>query len=138
MNSQPSSVSQRSIVFVGGGAPATTIRTRPRPGIGPSQVTAASRAAFNTAGAAQSTVTPCASMRRRISAPSILRRMMWRTPIPVVAYTMPQPLQWNCGRVCRYTSRSLMPSCQPKIAALVHTLRWVICTPLGRAVVPLV
>ena len=35
MNSQPSSDSMRSIVRVGGGAPATTIRTRPLPGIGP-------------------------------------------------------------------------------------------------------
>ena len=35
MNSQPSSVSTRSIVRVGGGAPATTMRTWPRPGISP-------------------------------------------------------------------------------------------------------
>ena len=33
MNSQPSSVSTRSMVRVGGGAPATTMRVRPRPGI---------------------------------------------------------------------------------------------------------
>ena len=32
MNSHPSSVSTRSIVFDGGGAPATTMRTVPRPG----------------------------------------------------------------------------------------------------------
>ena len=32
MNSQPSSVSTRSMVRVGGGAPATTIRVRPAPG----------------------------------------------------------------------------------------------------------
>ena len=38
MNSQPSSVSIRSIVRVGGGAPATTMRTVPVPGIGPSHV----------------------------------------------------------------------------------------------------
>ena len=37
MNSQPSSSSTRTIVRVGGGAPATTMRTRPRPGISPSQ-----------------------------------------------------------------------------------------------------
>ena len=36
MNSQPSSVSTRSIVRVGGGAPATTMRVRPVPGISPS------------------------------------------------------------------------------------------------------
>ena len=37
MNSQPSSASTRATVFVGGGAPATMIRTRSRPGISPSQ-----------------------------------------------------------------------------------------------------
>ena len=51
---------------------------------------------------------------------------------------MPQPLQWNIGRVCRYTSRSVTVVCHPKIDALSQALRWVICTPLGRAVVPLV
>ena len=51
MNSQPSSVSTRSMVRVGGGAPATTMRVRPAPGTGPSQVAAASRMAATTAGA---------------------------------------------------------------------------------------
>ena len=37
MNSQPSSSSTRATVLVGGGAPATMIRTRSRPGISPSQ-----------------------------------------------------------------------------------------------------
>ncbi len=58
--------------------------------------------------------------------------------MPVTAYGMPQPLQWNIGSVCRYTSRSLTPVCQPKSPALSHRLRCVSCTPLGRAVVPLV
>ena len=81
-------------------------------------------------------VTPWRSTRRRISAPSTLRCTTWGTPIPAVANGMPQPLQWNMGRVCRYTSRSLMPDCQPNTVALSHKLRWVCCTPLGRAVVP--
>jgi hypothetical protein len=85
MNSQPSSVSMRSIVFVGGGAPAQTMRTRSRPGIGPSQVAAASRTMLATAGAPHSTVTPCSSMRRRISAPSIFRMITWVAPMPVAA-----------------------------------------------------
>ncbi len=38
MNSQPSSSSTRSMVRVGGGAPATMMRTRSRPGISPSHV----------------------------------------------------------------------------------------------------
>ena len=37
MNSHPSSASTRATVLVGGGAPATMIRVRPRPGISPSQ-----------------------------------------------------------------------------------------------------
>ncbi|CAB4595427.1 unannotated protein [freshwater metagenome] len=48
----------RSMVRVGGGAPATTMRTRSRPGIGPSHVAAASRIAFTTAGAPHNMVTP--------------------------------------------------------------------------------
>ena len=73
MNSQPSSASTRATVLVGGGAPATMIRTLSRPGISPSQVSAASSTEATTAGAAHITVTPYFSTRRRISAPSILR-----------------------------------------------------------------
>ena len=42
----------RSIVRVGGGAPATTMRTRSRPGIGPSHVAAASSTALEHRGRA--------------------------------------------------------------------------------------
>ena len=58
--------------------------------------------------------------------------------MPVTANGMPQPLAWNIGSVWRYTSRSLTPMCQPNWVALSQQLRWVSCTPLGRAVVPLV
>ncbi len=101
MNSQPSSASTRATVLVGGGAPATMIRVRPRPGISPSQSGAASSTAATTAGAAHITVTPYRSMRRRISAPSTLRRATWVTPQPVIANGMPQPLAWNIGSVWR-------------------------------------
>ncbi|CAB5016295.1 unannotated protein [freshwater metagenome] len=83
MNSQPSSVSIRSIVRVGGGAPATTTLTRSRPGISPSQVAAASSTMASTAGAPHINVTPWSRTRRRISAPSTLRSTMWRPPMPV-------------------------------------------------------
>ena len=128
----------RSMVFVGGGAPAQQMRVVPRPGISPSHFGAASRIALATAGAAHITVTPCCCTRRRISVPSILRMMTCLAPMPVAAYSTPQPLQWNCGSVCRYTSRSVRPSCQPNVVALSQMLRCVSCTPLGRAVVPLV
>ena len=59
-------------------------------------------------------------------------------PWPVSAYGMPQPLQWNIGSVCRYASRSDTDVCQPNVVELTHRLRCVSCTPLGRAVVPLV
>ncbi len=52
MNSQPSSSRTLSIVRVGGGAPATMMRTWSRPGIGPLQSLAASRIELTTAGAA--------------------------------------------------------------------------------------
>ena len=94
--------------------------------------------AATTAGAAHSRVTPWASMRRRISSPSILRTTTCGHPIPVTAYGIPHPLQWNIGSVCMNTSRSVTAVCQPKVAALSQQLRWVSCTPLGRAVVPLV
>ena len=48
----------RSIVRLGGGAPATTMRVVPDPGSGPSQSGAASSTALTTAGAAHSSVTP--------------------------------------------------------------------------------
>ena len=101
MNSQPSSDSTRATVFVGGGAPATMIRTLSRPGISPSQLSAASSTDATTAGAAHITVTPCFSTRRRISAPSILRITTCSTPMPVIAKGIPQPLAWNIGSVCR-------------------------------------
>lgn len=138
MNSQPSSDSTRATVFVGGGAPATMMRTRSRPGISPSQEPAAASTALTTAGAAHITVTPCSATRRRISAPSTLRRTTWGTPRPAIAKGIPHPFAWNIGRVCRYTSRSVTPACRAKVVALIQMLRWVIWTPLGRAVVPLV
>ncbi len=91
----------RWIVRLGGGAPAQTTRVVPRPGISPSQVCAASSTAATTAGAAQRIVTPYAWMRRRISAPSILRITTCGTPSPVIANGIPHPLAWNIGSVCR-------------------------------------
>jgi hypothetical protein len=49
---------------------------------------------------------------------------------------IPHPLTWNSGRVCRYTSRSLTPACQPSVAAFSHNERCVSSTPFGLAVVP--
>ncbi len=92
--------------------------------------------AATTAGAPHMSVTPCRSIRDRISSPSTLRSTMWVPPIPVTAYGIPHPLQWNIGNVCNSTSRSLTPVCHPNVAALSQQLRCVSCTPFGRAVVP--
>ena len=88
MNSHPSSDSTRSIVFDGGGAPATTMRTVPRPGtVRPSaaRASAAPRMAATTAGAPHSSVTPCRSIRDRMSSPSTLRSTTCMPPMPVTA-----------------------------------------------------
>ena len=79
---------------------------------------------------------PSRSTRSRMSSPSILRITTWRAPIPPTANGRPHPLQWNVGSVWRYTSRSVTPMCQPNVTAFSQRLRCVICTPLGRAVVP--
>ena len=68
--------------------------------------------------------------------PSILRIMTWGTPNAVVEKPMPQPLQWNSGSVCRYTSRSVTPMCMANVVAFTHSERWVCTTPFGLEVVP--
>lgn len=89
------------MVWLGGGAPATITRVLPSPGIGPSQLPAASRTAFTTAGAAHRRVTPWRSTRLRISVPSIFRSVTWVQPMAVVAHGIPHPLAWNIGSVWR-------------------------------------
>ena len=81
------------------------------------RASAAPTMAATTAGAPQRSVTPCRSIRERISSPSTLRTTTWVPPIPVTAYGMPQPLQWNIGSVWSSTSRSLTPVCHPNVAA---------------------
>ncbi len=112
------------------------MRTRPRPGISPSQSRAASSTVFHTAGAPPISVTPCSATRRRISGPSTLRSTTWVAPTPAARYGIPQPLQWNSGMVCMTTSRSQARRCRPKVTAFIQRLRWVSWTPFGRAVVP--
>ena len=70
MNSQPSSASTRSIIFDGGGAPATTIAHAPAPGTASPRArraAAASSTAATTAGAPARNVTPS-----RVDAPEDL------------------------------------------------------------------
>src|SRR6266508_3473706 len=69
MNSQPSSVSRRSIVAVGGGASPTIVRTSRR-GLGSFRSDAAVTMVLTTAGAPPTKVRSWRSTRRRISGPS--------------------------------------------------------------------
>ena len=71
---------------------------------------------FSTAGAPHISVTPCVlDPAEDLRAVDLAQDHVGRRPCPVTAYSMPHPLQWNWGSVCRYTSRSLTPMCQPKI-----------------------
>ena len=72
--------------FLGLGKRAHELTWATRAGTGEAtRAAAASRIAATTAGAQHSSVTPSRSIRRRISGPSILRWMIWRTPIAVAA-----------------------------------------------------
>jgi hypothetical protein len=82
MNSHASSVSTRSIVRVGGGAPATMMRVRPAPGISPFHSCAASRTELTTAGAPHSSVTPWSSHAAQDLGPSTFRNTMCGRPCP--------------------------------------------------------
>ena len=78
----------RATTFEGGGAPATTMRTLPRPGTArpaARRFSAAPRIAATTAGAPHRRLTPSDSIRFRISSPSTRRRTMWRPAMPVTA-----------------------------------------------------
>ena len=102
MNSQPSSVSTRSIVRVGGGAPATTMRVRPRAGDRP----VPRRGRVEDRGddrrrAAQQRDAVRVDAAQDLGAVDLAQHDLRARPSPVSAYGMPQPLQWNIGSVCR-------------------------------------
>ena len=76
------------------------MRTLSRPGISPSQSAAASRTAFQTAGAPASIVTPCwLDLAQDLRAVDLAEHDLPR-PQPAIVYGRPQLLQWNIGSVC--------------------------------------
>ena len=136
MNSQPSSSSTRTTVFVGGGAPAMMIRTRSRPGISPSQVCGGLEDGRGDGGRrthdgdavlldpaqdlgavdlAQHDLRHAQAGHRERHAPAVGVEHRQRVQVDVAV--------GDAG-------------VHPKVTALVQMLRWVSCTPLGRAVVP--
>ena len=63
---------------------------------------------------------------------------MWVAPAAVTIQVNVQPLQWNIGRVHRYRSAGVMCQWTRVPTQFAQALRWVIITPLGLDVVPLV
>ena len=136
MITQPSSPSTRSIVAAAGGAPAVSTRI-PR---GAPRLASAGAFAIpmSTVGAAHSVVIRSAAMRSKTARGSTLRRQTWTPPAAVTVQTKVQPLAWNMGRVHRYRSAQVILKCSRVPTTFRWALRWVIITPLGREVVPLV
>ena len=56
-------------------------------------------------------VTPSPAISSKIFAPSIARSTTCVPPMPVSAYTPPQPLQWNIGSVHSSTSSCATRRC---------------------------
>ena len=93
---------------------------------------------MSTVGAAQSMVAPSSRMRSNACTGSTLRRHTWAPPTAVTIHTNVQPFAWNIGSVHRYRSAHVIGRCTKVPTAFMYALRWVIITPLGREVVPLV
>ena len=53
-----------------------------------------------------------------------------------MAKGIPHPLQWNMRERVEVDVAVGHAGVQPKVTALIQMLRWVSCTPFGRAVVP--
>ena len=136
MNSQPSSVSIRSMVVVGGGAPATTMRTCPGPGISPSQ--SWRRVEHRSTHGGSTThqrdavlVDPTQDLGSVDLAQHDVLHAHADDGVehpPAVAVEHRQRVEVHVPVVT--------PTCQPNVTALVQRARCVCSTPLGRAVVP--
>ena len=93
---------------------------------------------MSTVGAAHIMVTPSSRISPKACTGSTLRRHTWVPPTAVTIHTNVHPLAWNIGSVHRYRSAHVMGRCTRVPTAFMYALRWVIITPLGREVVPLV
>ena len=67
-----------------------------------------------------------------------MRRQTWVAAAAVTVQVKVQPFAWNIGSVHRYRSPTGIGRCSRVPIEFIVALRWVIITPLGRAVVPLV
>ena len=90
----------------------------------------------STVGAPHRWVTPQRSINRYASAGSNRRRHTWVAPTAVTAQGKHHPLQWNMGRVHRYTLAVESPVSMISPIAFRAAPRWEYTTPLGLPVVP--
>ncbi len=71
-------------------------------------------------------------------AASTLRMHTCAAPAAVTVQVNVHPFAWNMGSVHRYRSPGAMDQCVSVPIEFTQALRWVIITPFGREVVPLV
>jgi len=90
----------------------------------------------STVGAPHMWVTPCSTMSSKICFGSTARRQTCVPPIAVTDHGKHQPLQWNMGRVHRYTGCAGMGQAMMLPTASRKVPRWWYTTPFGRPVVP--
>ena len=139
MNSQPSSVSTRSIVRVGGGAPATTMRVRPWPGISPLPLLrGVEHRVDHGRRAAQQRDAVLVDAAQDLGAVDLAQHDVPAAHAGDRVRHAPAVAVEHRQRVEVDVAVAHADACQPNVVALTQMLRCVICTPFGRAVVPLV
>ena len=136
MNSQPSSSSTRAMVRDGGGAPATTI----------AHPVAAGDLAVPVGGGVEHGVPDrrrAAHQRHAVLLDPAedlgavdLAQHHLRRPEPGHRVRHPPAVAVEHRQRVQVDVAVADLLCMPKVTALTQMLRWVICTPLGRAVVP--
>ncbi len=139
MNSQPSSVSTRSIVRVGGGAPATTMRVRAASGdLAVPLLRGVEDRRHDGGRAAHERDAVVAHAPQDLGAVDLAQHDV---PAPHARDRVrhaPAVAMEHRAACAASTSRSVTVVCQPNTVAFSQMLRCVSCTPFGRAVVPLV
>src|ERR1700729_1685418 len=124
------------MVAAAGGAPAVTTWTPG--GTAPRTSAGAFASEISTVGAAHRLPTCSWRMSWNTAPGSTLRRQTCVAAAAVTARVYVQPFGWNIGSVHRYRSPTAIGRCSSVPMVFIAAFLWVIITPLGRAVVPLV
>src|SRR5829696_8036420 len=129
---------ERTLAIVVGDGGAPPVATRTRCSYRTEPASGWLTRPLSTTGAAQKWETLCSAMVRSTSPGSTLARHTCRPPTAVTAQAKHQPLQWNIGKVQRYTESLVSPKLIAVPSELRYAPRCVYTTPLGRPDVPLV